>query len=81
MIEISVELLELGLCLINNQIYLCTFSVMCCSFRFLQNIQYTQKKVHVYVCHTYTKKDLNDLDNHDGVVTHLEPEILKYEVN
>ena len=54
---------------------------MCCSFHFLQNIQYTQKKVHVYVCHTYTKKDLNDLDNHDGVVTHLEPEILKYEVN
>ena len=22
------------------------------------------------------KKDLNDLDNHDGVVTHLEPDIL-----
>ena len=27
------------------------------------------------------KKDLNDLDNHDGVITHLEPDILKYEVN
>ena len=27
------------------------------------------------------KKDLNDSDNHDGVVTHLEPDILKYEVN
>ena len=26
------------------------------------------------------KKDLNDLDNHDGMVTHLEPEILKCEV-
>ena len=24
-----------------------------------------------------TKKDLNDLDNHDGVITHLEPDILK----
>ena len=23
------------------------------------------------------KKDLNDLDNHDGVITHLEPEILE----
>ena len=23
----------------------------------------------------YTKKDLNDPDNHDGVVTHLEPDI------
>ena len=25
------------------------------------------------------KKDLNDPDNHDGVVTHLEPYILKLE--
>ena len=23
------------------------------------------------------KKDLNDLDNHDGVITHLEPDILE----
>ena len=27
------------------------------------------------------KKGLNDLDNHDGVVTHLEPDILECEVN
>ena len=26
------------------------------------------------------KKGLNDLDNHNGVVTHLEPDILEYEV-
>ena len=26
------------------------------------------------------KKDLNDPDNHDGVITYLEPDILKYEV-
>ena len=26
------------------------------------------------------KKDLNVLDNHDGVITHLEPDILEYEV-
>ena len=26
------------------------------------------------------KKSLNDLDNHDGVVTHLEPDILECEV-
>ena len=26
------------------------------------------------------RKDLNDLDNHNGVVTHLEPDILEYEV-
>ena len=27
-----------------------------------------------------TKKDLHDPDNHDGVITHLEPDILEYEV-
>ena len=26
------------------------------------------------------KKHLNDLDNHDGVITHLEPDILEWEV-
>ena len=26
------------------------------------------------------KKDLHDLDNHDGVITHLEPDILESEV-
>ena len=26
------------------------------------------------------KKDLPDSDNHDGVITHLEPDILEYEV-
>ena len=28
----------------------------------------------------YTKKDLYDPDNHDGVITHLEPDILECEV-
>ena len=28
----------------------------------------------------YTKKDLNDPGNHDGVITHLEPDILECEV-
>ena len=27
------------------------------------------------------KKDLNDSDNHDGVITHLESDILECEVN
>ena len=35
--------------------------------------------------HEYTeelyKKDLHDLGNHDGVITHLEPDILEYESN
>ena len=26
------------------------------------------------------KKDLHDADNHDGVITHLEPDILEYEL-
>ena len=26
------------------------------------------------------KKDLHDPNNHDGVITHLEPDILEYEV-
>ena len=29
---------------------------------------------------TYTKKYLHDPDNHDGVITHLEPDILECEV-
>ena len=28
----------------------------------------------------YTKKDLHEPDNHDGVIIHLEPDILEYEV-
>ena len=28
----------------------------------------------------YTKRDLHDPDNHDGVITHLEPDILECEV-
>ena len=29
---------------------------------------------------TIQKKDLNDLDNHDGVITSLEPDIVEYRV-
>ena len=29
---------------------------------------------------TIQKKSLNDPDNHDGMITHLEPDILEYEV-
>ena len=38
----------------------------------------------MYLHRIYTeelyKKDLHDLDNHDGVITHLEPDILECEV-
>ena len=32
------------------------------------------------ISNTYNKKDLHDQDNHDGVITHLEPDILECEV-
>ena len=36
-------------------------------------------------CQEYTeelyKNDLNDPDNHSGVITHLEPEILEYKIH
>ena len=28
----------------------------------------------------YTKKDLHDPDNHNGMITHLKPDILEWEV-
>ena len=28
----------------------------------------------------YTKKDLHNPDNHNGMITHLEPDMLEYEV-
>ena len=38
-----------------------------------------RKRVQEYTEELY-KKDLHDLDNHDGVITHLEPGILECEV-
>ena len=38
-----------------------------------------KKRWQVYTKELY-KKDLNDPDNHDGVLTHLEPDILESEV-
>jgi len=38
-----------------------------------------KKKWQEYTEELY-KKDLNDSDNHDGVITHLEPDILECEV-
>ena len=39
----------------------------------------TKKRWQEYTEELY-KKDLNDPDNHDGVITHLEPDILQCEV-
>ena len=39
-----------------------------------------KKRWQEYTEELHTKKDLNNPDNHDGVITHLEPDILQYEV-
>ena len=39
----------------------------------------TKKRWQEYTEELY-KKDLYDQDNHDSVITHLEPDILKWEV-
>ena len=41
-----------------------------------EDIKKGGKSTHKY----YTKKDLYDPDNHDGVITHLEPDILECQV-
>ena len=41
--------------------------------------KYIKKRWHKYTEELY-KKDLHDPDNHDGVITHLEPDILECEV-
>ena len=38
-----------------------------------------KKRWQEYIEELY-KKDLHDTDNHDGVITHLEPDILEFEV-
>ena len=38
-----------------------------------------KKRLQEYTEDLY-KNDLNDLDNHDGVITHLEPDIVECEV-
>ena len=40
----------------------------------------TKKRWQEYTEELY-KKDLNVPDNHNGVITHLEPDILEYEVS
>ena len=39
-----------------------------------------KKKGQEYTEELY-EKDLHDQDNHDGVITHLEPDILEWKVN
>ena len=46
----------------------------------LTEAEYIKKRWQVYTEELY-KKDLHDPDNHDGVITHPEPDILEWEVN
>ena len=46
---------------------------------YLTEVEYIKKRWQEYTEELY-RKDLNDLDNHNGVVTHLEPDILECEV-
>ena len=45
----------------------------------LTEAEYIKKRWQEYIEELY-KKDLHDPDNHNGVITHLEPDILEYEV-
>ena len=45
----------------------------------LRRAEEIKKRWQEYTKELY-EKDLNDLDNHNGVVTYLEPDILEYEV-
>ena len=45
----------------------------------LTEVEDIKKRWQEYTEELY-KKDLHDQDNHDGVMTHLEPDILEYEV-
>ena len=46
----------------------------------LTELEDIKKRWQEYTEELY-KKDLHDPDNHDGVITHLEPDILESEVN
>ena len=39
-----------------------------------------KKEEEVASIHRTIKKDVSDPDNHDGVITHLEPDILEFKV-
>ena len=45
----------------------------------LREVEDIKKRGHEYTEELY-KKDLKELDSHDGVITHLEPDILECEV-
>ena len=55
-----------------------TFSILMMDEHFYYLLVYIQKRWWEYTEELY-KKDLHDPDKHDGVITHLEPDILECE--
>ena len=55
------------------------FAFIPCLERDLTEAEDIKKRWQEYTEELY-KKELHDLDNHDGVITHLEPDILECEV-
>ena len=47
---------------------------------YLTEAEDIKKRWQEYTEELYKKKNLYDTDNHDGVITHLEPDILECEV-
>ena len=56
-----------------------TFSILMMDEHFYYLLVYIQKRWWEYTEELY-KKDLHNPDKHDGVITHLEPDILEWEV-
>ena len=55
-----------------TQLVTVNIAVICCLYLYLKEILNFSLRL--------VKKDLHDQDNHDGVITHLEPDILECEV-
>ena len=62
-----------------------TFHANMCTIKDRNGMDLTEAEVIKKRWQEYTeelyKKDLHDPDNHDGVIAHLEPDILECEVN
>ena len=56
-----------------------TFHAKMSIIKDLTEAEYIKKRWQVYTEELY-KKDLHDPDNHNSVITHLEPDILECEV-
>ena len=64
---------------IHIHIYVCVYTTCVYIYIYTIEAEDIKKRWQEYTEELY-KKDLHDPDNHDGVITHLEPDILKCEV-